>query len=369
VSILERMRHMTWAWYTTTMSAGGIALLLRQTPHQFRGLETIGKIVFIFDLVLFCGISGGMCLRFWLVPKALKQSFQHPTESLFFGCFWLSIATIISDIQLYGVPACGPWLIVAQRVLFWIYVACTALVGIFQYWYLFTATHITLQSFAPSWILPIFPVMLSGTIASVISSSQPREHAIPIIVAGTTFQGLGFLVSMLMYANYFGRLLTAGLPEPATRPGMFISVGPPSFTAIALIGMANGALQRFPEHYIGEVKAVPTAEVLVVVAVFASIFLWALSFWFFCTSLVSVLVCVPRLSFHLTWWSMVFPNTGFILATINIGRQLHSEGVLWVTSVFTVIQVAVWLFVGVCHIRAVWLGLVLWPGKDEDKEE
>ena len=94
----------------------------------------------------------------------------------------------------------------------------------------------------PAWILPVFPVMLSGTVASVIAKYQPSYHAIPILIAGTTFQGLGILISIFMYSNYIGRLMSNGLPNPDTRPGMFISVGPPAFTGLAFIGMANAAI-------------------------------------------------------------------------------------------------------------------------------
>jgi tellurite resistance protein TehA-like permease len=91
----------------------------------------------------------------------------------------------------------------------------------------------------PAWLLPIFPAMLTGTFASQIVSTQPPQHQATIIVAGITMQGLGWMVSFLMYGIYITRLMQHGLPEPKMRPGMFIAVGPPSFTGLALIGMSN----------------------------------------------------------------------------------------------------------------------------------
>lgn len=352
-----------------TMSTGGIALLLHETPHQFHGLESIGTTVFIFNLVLFLLISLGLIYRFIRTPSAFSRSLTHPTESLFFGTFWLSSATLISNTQVYGVPSTGPWLVVAVRVFFWMYTALTYLVAVVQYWHLFTGRPTTLQSFTTAWIVPIFPVMLTGTIASVIADTQPTGHAIPIIIAGTTFQGLGFTVAVLMYANYIGRLLTGGLPDPDTRPGMFIAVGPPAFTGLALSGLSRAALSVFPEHYIDSTSIVPTAEVLHIVCVFVAVFLWALSFWFFSLTVLAILTCLRELSFHLTWWTFVFPNTGFVLATIEIGRAIESDAILIVGSVLTVVMVCLWLFVAGCHVRAVLRGDILWPGKDEDKYE
>lgn len=365
----HRLCHMTWAWYMVTMSTGGIALLLHETPHQFHGLSTIGAIVFTFNLALFASISLGLVYRFVRTPSAFGRSLTHPTESLFFGTFWLSGATIISNIQAYGVPNAGPWLVVAVRVLFWTYTALTYLVAVVQYWHLFTGRSTTLQSFTTAWIVPIFPVMLTGTVASVIADAQPPAQAVPIIIAGTTFQGLGFAVAVLMYANYIGRLMTGGLPEPDTRPGMFIAVGPPAFTGLALSGLSRAALSKFPAHFVAETSVVPTAEVLHIVSVFVAVFLWALSLWFFSLTVLAILTCLRELSFHLTWWSFVFPNTGFVLATVEIGRAIESDAILVVGIVLTVIMVCLWLFVAGCHLRAVWRGDILWPGKDEDKFE
>jgi len=35
----------------------------------------------------------------------------------------------------------------------------------------------------------------------------------------------------------------------------------------------------------------------------------------------------------------------------------------------TVILVAVWMFVGAAHVRAVWRKKILWPGRDEDHDQ
>lgn len=67
-----------------------------------------------------------------------------------------------------------------------------------------------------------------------------------------------------------------------------------------------------------------------------------------------------------TWWSFVFPNTGFIIAMIDIGTAINSPGILWIASVATVVQIAMWLFVFIAHARAVVKKQILWPGKDED---
>ena len=124
--------QVTWGWYSMSMATGGIAVLLYNTPHQFTGLLTIGKIVYIFNLVLFTAISFFLGLRFATVRYALKESFRHPNETHFVGTCPLALATIILGANNYGVDACGPWLVVALRIVFWIYVAISILQAIFH---------------------------------------------------------------------------------------------------------------------------------------------------------------------------------------------------------------------------------------------
>ncbi|KAG0646015.1 malic acid transport [Hyphodiscus hymeniophilus] len=374
LGISDRLHHFTWAWFTTTMSTGGIALVLGRTPHRFDGLTVIGEIVFILDLVLFVSICTGITMRFVLFPQAFLSSLQHPTESLFVPTFFISIMNLIANTQVYGVPHCGPWLVTTSRVLFWIYAACTFLTAVGQYYFLFTGEPLTLQSMTPAWILPIFPVMLCGTLASLMGGSQPPDQALPILVAGVTFQGLGMLTATFMYGPYLARLMTSGLPNSNLRPGMFIAVGPSSFTGLALLGISSHLPRIYPSYTSISSISHPEiiADVFRIVALSVAVFLWATAFWFFSVAFVSVICGATRkdgMSFHLVWWAFVFPNVGFTIVTIDIGRALLSEGILWLSSVMTILLVVTWLFVGAAHIRAVWKKQILWPGKDEDHDQ
>ncbi|KAJ9493990.1 hypothetical protein LTR99_010925 [Exophiala xenobiotica] len=369
---LQRLKHLTWAWFTFPMATGGMALLLSpdNQPHVFTGLETIGKVVYLIDLCIFTLTVAGITYRFLKWPGTLKASLAHPTESLFFGTSFLSLASIIAAMAHYAIPTCGPWLVVTYRVLFWIYFAATFLVAVAAYLVLFTNPRLKIQDMTPAWDLPMFPFMLCGTIASSGIAAQPRTYAMPMLFGGLTAQGLGMLVSMGMYASYVRRMIMYGLPSPSSRPAMFIAVGPPSFTALALIGLAdhwpNGAQGSGSGYDYFDGPDAITAQVVRILAVMVAVFVWSLSFWFFCISVVSCVAARGKYRFHLNWWAFVFPNVGFTLATINIGKSLKSEGVQWVGSVMTVGLVATYFFVLFHHVRAVWNNDVLYLGKDED---
>jgi len=365
VSLRERLRHFTWAWYTLTMSTGGLALLISNQPFQFEGLQDIGLAVYIIDLVFFAFVCSLMSLRFML-HGGLLDSLRHDREGLFFPTFWLSVATIISGLyKFFGEDAQESFLL-ALEALFWIYCACTLTLAVVQYYFVFATHSYHLQTMMPSWILPIFPIMLSGTIASVIAEQQPIRSSIPMVCAGITFQGLGFSVAFIMYSHYIGRLMQSGLPNREHRPGMFICVGPPAFTALALVGMTSSLPEEL--DLLHDETAVQDARIMTLLAISAAAFLWALSLWFFCIAVIAV-IREPPTSFHLNWWAMVFPNTGFTLATITMGDWLGSKGVSGVATAMSIGIICMFIFVLVCNVRAVIRQDIMYPGKDEDVSE
>ncbi|KAI0554408.1 voltage-dependent anion channel [Xylaria curta] len=363
-SWLGRLKHFTWANFTLPMATGGLALLLAEQTQgfTFRGLQTIGKFVYVLDLVIFTLTTSAITYRFIKFPGTLKKSIVHPTEGLFLGTSTLSLASIISGIARYGIPSCGEWLVVVYRILFWIYFAVTFLIAVGQYSLLFTSPKLKLADMTPAWDLPVFPYMLSGTIAATGAGLQPPDQAIPILVAGLGAQGFGFLVSILFYATYVSRLIQYGFPRPNSRPGMFIAVGPPAFTGLAILGMAD----NFPAHYHNFGPDEITIQVLRILATTACIFIWFLSLWFFCIAAVANLAVWREISFHLNWYAFIFPNVGFTIAVISIGKTSNSPGMLGVGSAMTILLVVGWVVIVIKHVQAVWKGHILADGKDED---
>jgi tellurite resistance protein TehA-like permease len=203
-----------------------------------------------------------------------------------------------------------------------------------------------------------------------------------VLCAGLAAQGLGFMVSVFFYATYLSRLMAFGLP--VQRPGMFIAVGPPSFTCSVFVAMA-AEMPRVLEELAGDtgpavrgIKAVlegldgtevqMLGAAMRLLALCVAVFLWGLSFWFFASAVVAVLVGMPDRRFHLSWWSFVFPNVGFTLASMRLGSALGSAGMMWFSTVMTALLVVAWAFIAFRCIRAVYRREIVWPGHDEDSD-
>jgi tellurite resistance protein TehA-like permease len=223
----------------------------------------------------------------------------------------------------------------------------------------------------PAIFLMIINTMLTGTIASAILESQPPVHQMPIIVAAVAYQGLGWVVSMLLLAWHLASLLELGLGEPSHRFGLFMPVASSGYVMVCLMGCSR----HLPRDY-GYFAQHPAAvEMLQVVALWASIFLWLVTFWIFALACIATMPLLwpfrngrsgPRVHFTPSWWGLVFPNVGFATATGYTGAELQSPAIEWVATVMTILLFAAWLMTLVFHAQAIITGQIMWPGKDED---
>lgn len=101
--------------------------ILPIVPFRFRGLETIGVIFFLFNIILFLINVFMMSLRFYTFPETFRASYMHPSERLFLPASVVSFGTILINISQYGLTRAGPWLSHAILVLFWINAALAVL--------------------------------------------------------------------------------------------------------------------------------------------------------------------------------------------------------------------------------------------------
>ena len=218
----------------------------------------------------------------------------------------------------------------------------------------------------PSLFLAGYSAMLTGTVASLVAGSQTDGRAVKVVVSGVAWQGFGWCVSLIAIVGFVRNLLDNGFPPAQLRPALFIPVGSGAYTIVALIGLANAVPDGMAEGYFAKHPAAP--EILRVLALFTGIFLYVFSFWLFAIALLGNVGVVGKMPFSLTWWAFIFPNVGFTLSTGVLGRELESEGILWVASVMTVLLVVIWLVTVVGCVRAVWRKQIVWPGRDEDRD-
>ncbi|KAJ5222589.1 uncharacterized protein N7469_008829 [Penicillium citrinum] len=365
----KRIRHVTWAYFTITMATGGLANVLYQVPFKFNGLETIGIVVFLINIALYLFIWGLLIARFYHYPYTFKASFLHPTESLFIPASIVSFGTILINISQFGPENAGPWLLTAVDVLFWLDAALAVVLSAGIYLLLWSTQTFTIAQMTPIWIFPAYPLLIIGPHAGILSAKLDPERALRVIIGGTTIQGVGFLVSMMVYSAFIYRLMTQKLPRENLRPGMFVSVGPSGFTVAGIVNMASEAKRAFPADFMGDGPL--AANVLRVVVDFASLWLWGLAVFFFIIASAAHWSAIGpgRMVFSMTWFSFVFPNTALITATFAIGQAFSCKAINIIGCVAILPLLLMYFFVCYMMIRAIVTHQILWPQKGEDRDE
>lgn len=212
--------HFTFSWFTCTQSTGGISILLSSSPKTFPGLTTIGTIIFLFNIALVLLFTFLLILRWKYKPNLIRKSFTTPPECYFFGSFWLTLATMIINIEKYGTPHTeGMWLVTTVRILFWLYAGISLTSATVHMVIISKYVEMKIVDFpSPAFIL-ILNAMLTGTCAGAIAGSQPVEQRVPIMVAGVAYQGLGWIMCVIFLTFVFGNLLERGWPVVDLRGG------------------------------------------------------------------------------------------------------------------------------------------------------
>ncbi|KAF2843629.1 hypothetical protein M501DRAFT_994619 [Patellaria atrata CBS 101060] len=368
----ERIRHFTWTWFTLTMATGGLANLLYNVPFRFDGLYAIGCIFFLLNILLFIFNVIMISIRFYHFPATFKHGFLHPTESLFIPAAVISLGTILMNVSQYGVGSkTGPWLETTMIVMFWIYCALAFIFSCTIYLIMWSTQTFTISQMTPIWIFPAYPLLIIGPHAGQLAEKVNNNSALSIIIGGVVLQGVGFTISLMIYSAFLYRLMTQKLPKESLRPGMFISVGPSGFTISGLISMGKTLPEVIPPEFMGDGKL--AGAVSRILANWTGIWLWGIAFWFFFISVGAHASCWrggDKMAFAMTWYSFVFPNTALTTATFNVARALGSNhGIQIVGCILTVALILTWFAVFFSMIRAVILKQILWPQKQEDRDE
>ncbi|KAF2398393.1 hypothetical protein EJ06DRAFT_480552 [Trichodelitschia bisporula] len=377
LALRGRIRHFTWTWFCMTMATGGMANVLYTIPEPFRfkAVYGLGCAFFILNILLFIFNICMISLRFYLYPSTFKASFLHPTESLFIPAAVISFGTILNNITQYGVGAkTGVWLESAMYGFYWFYCCLAVLFSCGIYLTLWSTQTFTISQMTPVWIFPAYPLLIVGPFAGNLAQkmiSSP-QRTVSVIVGGYVLQGVGFMVALMIYSAFLYRLMTQKLPKESLRPAMFISVGPSGFTICGIITMAHELPRVVSPNFMGEGMGEFAGKVSVVMANWMGLWLWGLALWFFFVSVGAHWSCATRgrMDFAMTWFSFVFPNTALTTATFAISQALgHSYSIALVGCIMTVALVILWFFVCGMMIRAVLLKQILWPQKQEDRDE
>jgi tellurite resistance protein TehA-like permease len=238
--------------------------------------------------------------------------------------------------------------------LFWSYLALAVLIcGYMTFVWFGWGKSFRLRSFAMTGAFLVFPLvcmlleescvsglsslqMLVGTVAfNTLRIIEPSDsNAFSIWVLGYMFQGLGMAIAFIFITVHFYRAIRFGFHRGAAANSTFVSVGPPGFTALAVLQLGSHGREILPIHTplpreaadVIYYASIPMALCLTGVAMYCWVF--AMLPWIF-TSTKHIMYNPAGA------WPLTFPCTGFIM-TLGVLGDIFGSHTFWILhAVFT----------------------------------
>ena len=131
---------------------------------------------------------------------------------------------------------------------------------------------------------PIYLLVIITPIATPLINSIPywtetfRISSQTILTSALCLQGIGFLISVIIYSAFIYRLMAHDLPSPELLPSMLVSVGPAGFTATGVLQLGSLAMTAIPRTSLGDAETV--TMIIRVICYSLCLCLWGLTLWF-----------------------------------------------------------------------------------------
>lgn len=295
-------------WFAVVMGTGIVANAAVTLPQRSAFLDDCALIVWI--------IAAGLLAV--LLALSLAQLPRHylndPALSHFYGAPAMALMTVGS-----GAIVVAPTPLVTLSATLWV---TGTLLGLWTTVVIPIRMRRTYQSTAfGGWLMPVVPPMVSAAGGAVLLPHLPSAWQVVMTAVCWTLFAIALTASTPLILLIIRKTLVGRTGGAATRPTLFIVVGPLGQSATAAHGLAPDA--RFA-------------------VVYASIVLAAASAWLV---VASVLVIGAEPPFAMTWWSFTFPVGTVVTGMSGLATATGSWALDATTiSLFAVLVVA-WAFV------------------------
>ncbi|KAI8992735.1 voltage-dependent anion channel [Trametes punicea] len=324
------------------MGTGAVYVTLSGLKEHADDLTHVETFFYFLNMSLFLLNITTLAIQLFVFPMQAIRPVKDPVKGIFVPLVVLSFATIIIGTIKYAVPSgyVRPGFIYA---LFWVYVSLSITVYFPMLMVWFNQSH-DLTTFTPAWAFLMFPMMLVGVVAFHVLDVLPasEERAIGVLLAGYVFQGLGFFVSSFYICIYIIRIMATGFLNGHQANGAFVAVGPPGFTALALMKLGENAAEIARAGEIWYAASVTSGLMLFGLAVFLFVF-GILMYW------VKV---HKHLSEILGCWALTFPNVGWISTIWVLCDVFKPNGFYSWHLIMTILMCIAWLALFVLTVYA-----------------
>ncbi len=295
--------------------------MLHQLDWQFRGLDVIAIIVWLFTIVITVIFSLIYIAKLCLFPGTVRRQLTSDVVELCcLASLSITFGAIVDMLALVCAKSWGPSWGTAAYVLSWINVGLVfpVVVGI-PYVY-FCREPPGVEKIPPSIVLPANAAITASATCGVVcyAGKLTAGEQVPMIMVGYILLGLGLNFAVLTTGIYVVRLLDGGFPQRPQVLLNFILVGPLGQAAYAaqILGMATSSPgnRSFADYNRGTFITESAGQTISVVSILSGLVLWGYgAFWLLFSLATTVHLGfftdggIKTTQYSLSAWSPVFP--------------------------------------------------------------
>ncbi|KAK2461165.1 hypothetical protein APHAL10511_006692 [Amanita phalloides] len=350
----ELIRSFSPIYFTVIMGTGGISILLDVFPYgQGLPMKVLSLVLFFLNLSLFVIFTAWAITRYYLHPEDWMDLMNHPTLSLFWGCYPMSFTTIMNVAinVLHGYFSFGgKGFLYSIWILWWINVAVSSAYCWGMMHHMITGQTHSLEQMNTTWLLPVVTLVVSSSSAGVLANAL-REyslmHALVTITAGAFIVTVGFALSFIIFTIYFQRLFVHGLPEGTASLTVFLPLGPSGQAgfSITLIGQNFNKLLPMITSSSVFLRWPYAGQAIYVLCICIAFLLWALASMFLFFGLLSIITTMRRthIPFTPSFWGLVFPNSVYAILTITLAESFNATFFQIYGAIYAVGTLLLWI--------------------------
>ena len=345
----EIVRQFTPNWFTATMGTGITGLAINQFPIAIPGLHVVGTAIWLIDILLFTLFSALYISRWIFFFEGASRIFGHSVVSMFFGAIPMGLATILNGFIVFGPDLIGgTTAITIATCLWWVDLVMAVACGVFIPFLMFTHQNHSIEKMTAVWLLPVVAAEVAAASAGLlVPHLADMENARLILMIGYALWAFSVPLAMSILVILVLRLALHKLPHRDMASTGWLALGPIGTGALGLLLLGADAPRVFTADGMASLGEVASG-----VGIIGGLMFWGYGVWWFLLAVMTTMRYLrEEMPFNIGWWGFTFPIGVYAVATLALGRQIHSDVFLGVGGFLVVALTAFWIIVAFRTVR------------------
>jgi C4-dicarboxylate transporter/malic acid transport protein len=342
-------------WFAAVMGTGIVANAAALLPFGWPAVKELAIVPWALAVVLLVALVGATATHWARYPERARAHISNPAMAPFYGCPPMALLTVGAGTLLVAAPLIGTHAaVIVDSALWGLGTGLGLLTAVFVPTLMIRRGDLDPRHTFATWLLPVVPPMVSASTGAALISHLPTPALQQALLFGCyAMFGLSLLLSLLMVALLWFRLIYVDGGPPRMVPTLWIVLGPfgQSVTAVGLLGPHAGELVKAPYgtglEAFGVVYGLPVLGFALV--------------WMAIAAVITLRALRRGLPFSLTWWSFTFPVGTVVTGAAELAVQTGARPFAWLAVCLFAMLLVAWAVAFANTVRTAWTGAAFLP--------